>query len=501
MAEPQEEDYITEERDELMISPSGDSTPTQRTAHFLKPSLPSSTTVSLLQLPVLISPSSTPFIELKKSVFFRGRVCPQRQWRSWVERLSPVHHSLWKKSGIYEAIMGSVHQILRDNELVFGVAERWCSETNTFIFPWGEATITLEDVMVLGGFSVLGDSVLSPLQTRELLEIEENLIRARKVFPSQRAWTDHFMASGDKLEHEAFLCLWLLRFVFPSNSYGTIQKHVFPIAVHLSRGTQIALAPAVLASIYRDLSLLKAKIDVELRSMKTCEAKDDCLTLSLWAPFQLVQLWAWERFLALQPAPNLIKQGAPRSAQWHKVGKLGFKNVRSAIDAASECFKWRPYAVAVNNWACHKFYGDGTGKQVVGDSDTDIELQSFARCVRTCELVGLDCIEKYLPHRVAMQFGMDQDVPDCVPRLNQSPELAWGSYNKLVRGGKLHMPHRLFESDVTMRYFDWWTQSVLAQKDPIKGVVRRPRSSRKLRRLSKICSGNKEAGAGSVDKD
>lgn len=30
--------------------------------------------------------------------------------------------------------------------------------------------------------------------------------------------------------------------------------------VHLARGTKIALAPSVLASIYRDLSLLKAEI-------------------------------------------------------------------------------------------------------------------------------------------------------------------------------------------------------------------------------------------------
>ncbi|KAJ6423230.1 hypothetical protein OIU84_024213 [Salix udensis] len=27
------------------------------------------------------------------------------------------------------------------------------------------------------------------------------------------------------------------------------------------------------------------------------------------------------------------------------------------------------------------------------------------------QLVGLDCKDSYLPHRVAMQFGMDQDLP------------------------------------------------------------------------------------------
>ncbi|KAH7834410.1 hypothetical protein Vadar_015680 [Vaccinium darrowii] len=41
----------------------------------------------------------------------------------------------------------------------------------------------------------------------------------------------------------------------------------------------------------------------------------------------------------------------------------------------------------------------------------DVLVESFARCLRVSELVGLDCMEQYLPHRVSMQFGMDQDVP------------------------------------------------------------------------------------------
>lgn len=42
-------------------------------------------------------------------------------------------------------------------------------------------------------------------------------------------------------------------------SYNTILKSVFPIAIHLAHGNRIALAPAV------------------------------------WAPFQMVQIWALER--------------------------------------------------------------------------------------------------------------------------------------------------------------------------------------------------------------
>ncbi|XP_056846727.1 uncharacterized protein LOC108848994 [Raphanus sativus] len=67
-----------------------------------------------------------------------------------------------------------------------------------------------------------------------------------------------FMDSGDELEleHVAFLVLWLSYFVFPSTSYR-INEDVFQVAVHLSSGTRIALAPPVLAHLYADLTLLK----------------------------------------------------------------------------------------------------------------------------------------------------------------------------------------------------------------------------------------------------
>jgi len=47
--------------------------------------------------------------------------------------------------------------------LLFGVVEKWCCDTNTFVFPFGEATLTLEDIMVLGGYPVLGDPVFTKL--------------------------------------------------------------------------------------------------------------------------------------------------------------------------------------------------------------------------------------------------------------------------------------------------------------------------------------------------
>ncbi|KAK5834353.1 hypothetical protein PVK06_018230 [Gossypium arboreum] len=60
--------------------------------------------------------------------------------------------ALWYQTGICDAIMSSTYEIRCNKDLILGLVEFWCPETNTFVFPWGEATVTLEDVMILGGF-------------------------------------------------------------------------------------------------------------------------------------------------------------------------------------------------------------------------------------------------------------------------------------------------------------------------------------------------------------
>lgn len=280
--------------------------------------------------------------------------------------------------------------------------------------------------MIMGGYSVLGKSVLSPLTTQDLLEIEDNLSKAVRDIrfscgnTTHCGWMEHFMGNGTLLEHEAFLCLWLSRYVLPKN-WDHMKSNVFPIAINLSRGTKVALAPSVLAHIYRDLSLLKKSI-MGLTKLGISE-------VMLSAPFQLVQLWAWERFPTLGPVPNAIKCGETRSARWHGLKKLKVEDESKAIDFAGECFRWRPYATVLNNQSFCKFYKENEERVSVG-SDMDKELESFARCLRVSMLVDLDRVEQYLPHRVAMQFGFDQDIPRWVAQSNETFEIAWNNYDR-----------------------------------------------------------------------
>ncbi|XP_060188143.1 uncharacterized protein LOC132617207 [Lycium barbarum] len=98
------------------------------------------------------------------------------------------------------------------------------------------------------------------------------------------------------------------------------------------------------------------------------------------------------------------------------------------------------------------------------------EILMFTRLIRASELVGMDCVEQYSPHRVSMQFGFDQDVPGCVNH-------AWRDYDRPIKDANLYIPSRLFESDVSSQYLEWWKNQNVAPEDAAKTRERMPRMS------------------------
>ncbi|XP_018623190.1 uncharacterized protein [Nicotiana tomentosiformis] len=485
MVDLSEDALIMEEREELMVSPIDEKKviPIFRVAHFLKPTLSSAEKFPF-------HPSIPNIQELRRStslkVQFRGGVSIShlKEWATWVNKLKPLYQEIWKKAGIFEAIIASTFKICMHNDLIIALAERWCLETNTFILPWGEATVTLEDMVVLGGYSVWGHCVLKPVKTKDSFEVEKTLCEAHKIIKARKrnvnhhAWMEYFEGRGDHLEHVAFITHWLSKYVIPSKSYLIVEKALFPVAIYLSQGIPMALAPAVLASIYRDLNLLKQLIlssskHPEQSSSRCVEDESD---LILRAPLHFVQLWAWERFPNLLLKPSVIYSGEPRVVRWHKVKKLNCVDPRRAVDSAVELFLWRPYAIdTVKNWDINKFYKEREEYVVVGPK-LGREILIFARFVRASELVGVDCVEQYNPHRVSMQFGFDQDVPACVNHATDNPKIAWSNYSRPIKDAKLYVPSRLFESDVTQRYLEWWKSQNFALEDAVKHVTKRQRS-------------------------
>ncbi|CAN0871249.1 Protein MAINTENANCE OF MERISTEMS [Linum grandiflorum] len=463
------ESSIVEAREESMVSPTVvDSIPTTRTAHFLKPTIS-----SFIAAPINESPTPHNSSEPSKlnASFQTRKSGGAANWKLWVENIAAIHKPTWEKAGIFDAVMSSVYQIRRDEELVYRLAEKWCPRTNSFVFQWGEATVTLEDMAVFG-FSVSGSPVFLPLEEEEEEEeqsegIKRRLETAMKELRQSKlkkaaisSWISKFRGSESPIEHEAFLVAWLSTYVL-ANTMDSIRKETIPIAIHLSRGTRIALAPSVLSSIYRHLSILKSLI-VQSRESKG-NSDDACFSAGLWRPFQLVQVWAWERFPQMQPLPEKLGRWQPRLARWSMKERKdsGEEEVSVVLDSAADDFIWRPYALPLSNWDFAKFYGEEARWVLLKSGSDDEDLVDLARCVRVSSLVGMDSIEKYFPHRVAMQFGFDQDIPgDCDS--NESCQIdAWRDYCTDLGGVRLYVPPRLFEADVTTRYQQWWKQQVV----------------------------------------
>ncbi|KFK34794.1 hypothetical protein AALP_AA5G194000 [Arabis alpina] len=429
-----------------------DSDPHLIKTHFLKPCV-TSIDEPITELPrnrhQRFSLSSSDFEVLSTKITCTGFRAANRDFTTWVKKMEALHEPIWRKAGIFEAIQASVYNIPKNPSLVLALVEKWCPETKSFVFPWGEATITLEDVMVLLGFSVLGSSVSAPLESLEMRDVLEKLERGRveircstdgRVY--NQSWISSFMNRDGEIEHEAFLTMWLSDYVFPDVMRRSISGNVLPIAVRLARGERIALAPAVLASLYRDLSRIHGFV-------KSDKVKLESL-------LKLVQVWIWERFSSIRPEAREIRMGEPRIARWSVREKSCEVNGRLSFDG----FEWRPYGKTIRNWKPPKFYVE-EGKWVSVDESLDDEFVAFARCLRVAKLGGIGFVEDYYPNRVAMQFGLSQDLPGLVTYLTDFTEKeAWDDYSKSIDGKRLYVPSRLATTSVTKRYQEWWLKSV-----------------------------------------
>lgn len=133
---------------------------------------------------------------------------------------------------------------------------------------------------------------------------------------------------------------------------------------------------------------------------------------------------------------------------------------------------WRPCARAVENWSFPKFYMETEKRVLVGDGlEHYKDLLSFSICLRVTEVVGFDTRKQYLPHRVAMQFGYDQDIPGIVAPSNLSrkhciKETETVNCIKETETVRLYVPSRLSGPDVSARYLKWWKESLPRAKQP-----------------------------------
>uniref|UniRef100_A0A0E0MX03 Aminotransferase-like plant mobile domain-containing protein n=1 Tax=Oryza rufipogon TaxID=4529 RepID=A0A0E0MX03_ORYRU len=461
-ADADEETPLVEESTAAIISCAGaGAAAVARSARFLLPRA-GATAAALPGCP----PCAGPVLGDGHRVEFHGWPCSSALWRRWVERLRPRHEPLWREVGILDAVLATAAacRVRRDGGLVLQLAAFWCGATSSFAFPWGEATVTLEDVAVLGGLPLLGAPVTARLpgtlagDVAALEAVRAALHRSKCKNSTYSTWLHHFLGrdggDGDGedaeaeaqslLEHGAFLATWLSLYVLPAGA-AAVRPQVFPLAARLARGQSVALA-----SIYNDLTALKRHLASSTKWRHPFVA---------WAPLHVVQLWAWERFPELRPDKAATSAHAtadghgappPWAARWHNARtELQPAHIHAVLMSPME-FEWRPYGSS--GFALQL---DKAGIWIHGrDIVRSRELLSFAHCLRPYELVGLRCVEHYLPHRVTRQLGFDQDVPGNVPRASSNSSVAWATYKMEPQDVKFTLPRH--EPGVTVEYAQWW---------------------------------------------
>ncbi|KAM0058869.1 putative protein-serine/threonine phosphatase [Helianthus debilis subsp. tardiflorus] len=122
-----------------------------------------------------------------------------------------------------------------DSALISTLVERWQPETDTFHMPFGEVTITLQDVEVLWGLKVDGFEVCGNDESYTESQIKEKFYSLTGIFLEDRA------VLNNKKINMPYVLNALKSTVFPENStdheclqrartiiYLLIGSHLFP---------------------------------------------------------------------------------------------------------------------------------------------------------------------------------------------------------------------------------------------------------------------------------
>ncbi|KAH1266449.1 Serine/threonine-protein phosphatase 7 long form [Glycine max] len=243
--------------------------------------------------------------------------------------------------------------------LISAFIERWRPETHTFHLRCGEATITLQDVLVLLGLRTDGAPLIGStnLDWADLCELEGSVVKL--------SWLAHHFShinidEGNVEQLQRFTRAWILRFIG-----GVLFVNKSSSRVSLST---YAWGPTVLVYLYREM----------------CSATDYKVK-SIGGMCILIQMWAWERCTTLAPkrTPPVIENKP-----------LGHRVFRRKLDLMKRHeFVWEPYTATVMAALppiC-----------VVGS------VAWFA----VVPLICFHVVEWHQPDRVLRQFGLQQPIP------------------------------------------------------------------------------------------
>ncbi|XP_019172004.1 PREDICTED: serine/threonine-protein phosphatase 7 long form homolog [Ipomoea nil] len=298
--------------------------------------------------------------------------------------------------------LSRLERIHLDWSLITAMVERWRPETHCFQLPFGEVTITLQDVEILLGLRIDGMPVTTvQMRTKdEWSDICHDLLGIRpnsnSISGSSRLvmtclknptpLTEH--STDEDVQRMARLHIMQLLggTLFPDKSNNMVRLCFLDHIRDLRSANNYSWGSAVLAFLYR--SMCRA-------AMGNANQISGALIL--------LQLWVWERITLFSPNIHSLPQDLidrPRAARWCTSKEFGdvashvLKVYRDQIDNMKEDshFKWRPY-----------------------ENELD-ELPDYCKAgkhvwMTKSPLIMYEIVEWHLPDRVLRQFGKFKQPP------------------------------------------------------------------------------------------
>ncbi|XP_057460288.1 protein MAIN-LIKE 2-like [Actinidia eriantha] len=318
---------------------------------------------------------------------------------------------LVKKAGF--GYLRLIPAISLDNPLISALVERWRRETNTFHLTVGEMTVTLEDVAYLLGLAIDGEPVIGVTYTT----CEAGCVKFLGKAPDsgytsggmvKLSWLKETFsrcpedAAIEDIEcHTRAYLLYLVgSTIFSTTTGNKVPVMYLPLFENFDQAGKYAWGAAALSFLYRALG------NASLKAQSTISG---CLTL--------LQCWSYYRLNVGRPKLNHdpIHDSFPFVLKWKgkQSGPTANRDVafyRKSLDTLKPSdVEWCPYA-NIN----HKVIPQEMKNNLnIGRSKT--------------MLICFDKAERHLPDRCLRQYGIQQTIPEDVPR--------WERKSRGVDGG------------------------------------------------------------------
>ncbi|KAI5396793.1 hypothetical protein KIW84_062860 [Lathyrus oleraceus] len=352
--------------------------------------------------------------------------------------LPPQMESWVSRSGLASLQRTSLNKI--DTNLVSAFVERWHLETSSFHMPFGEMSITLDDVACLLHLPIRG-IFWSPQDVTEELAVElavdylgvsqsqaQSHVRSCRGSYYKLEWlydifVHHRAASSWAYATRAYLLMLVGSTIFADKTFTLVEARYLLLFRDLDGCSGYSWGAAALVTLYRYLG------DA---SMYSCKQLGGYPTL--------LQCWIHEYFPTVgkrgenwNPAGNC---GLPRAMRWsYRQGVLKVDDLRPILDELTPTdVIWRPFE-------------DHRAWRVFD------EICLYRGCLKWDETVV-----PYLPDRCLRQFGYRQYVPspplDCM--MATDIDVDWISYHQSVVDVIGSSSVATTPSEVVDGYLEWY---------------------------------------------